>query len=343
MAPASLTTGNDGLPVNPTLVMGENGTAFVSYGANITSFSLSTGLANWNYQAPSQTVVSLVSYSDGGGLVGKMTTTSGIDTVLRFDAAGNATTEAWTGTGIDYSADKNWWMDISPNTALALNRVSATPVDPTPSLFPAPGQKRSQQALAVSVKLNFNADGNHPNKTPGDGLLFANAQNTCSETLGLKDCTSTSKYWLWNLEGNAHVYNDASQWNTNVEAEYHFRGLSRDSSNNLHPFTCTTEFAPDGPKPTFLQQIAGQKSIFYLDAPGPYSTNDPTDQCLGGGPQAQPIDSMTFVYNFTVTFSSKLSSYHKTVYYYVKFVIFPGGVLDTVKSHLDYGNLPLNF
>jgi hypothetical protein len=46
-------SGSDGLPIQPSLVLGENGTAFVSYGTNVTSFNLNTGSANWNYQSSS--------------------------------------------------------------------------------------------------------------------------------------------------------------------------------------------------------------------------------------------------------------------------------------------------
>jgi hypothetical protein len=211
---------------------------------------------------------------------------------------------------------------------------------PTPDLLPPWPQvamSDSRKALPISVKINFAGP-----KTPGDNLLFDNGQNTCSESLGLKDCTSTSGYWLWNLEGNGRVYNDASKWTVAVSVEYHFRGLYRDSNNQLRPFSCTTPFHPDGPRPTFLQQAAGQNSIFYLDAPGPYFREDPSDQCQGG-PNFPLIDSETFVFNFQVDFKSKLSTFHKTVYYFVKTVIAPGGVLDTAKSQAGYGNLPLNF
>jgi hypothetical protein len=142
------------------------------------------------------------------------------------------------------------------------------------------------------------------------------------------------------LEGNGRVYNDASKWTVAVSVEFHFRGFYRDNNNQLRPFSCTTPFHPDGPRPTFLQQPTGQKSIFYLDAPGPCFGEDPSDLC-NGGPNL--IDSETFVFNFQVDFKSQLSSFHKTVYYFVKTVIAPGGVLDTAKSQAGYGNVPLNF
>ena len=43
---------NTGIPLELQMVLGENGTGFVSYVANIASFVVSTGALNWNYSAP---------------------------------------------------------------------------------------------------------------------------------------------------------------------------------------------------------------------------------------------------------------------------------------------------
>jgi len=67
MAPTQVVNGSNGLPVNASFVLGENGVAFASYGSNFVSFNLGSGSANWNYLA-SQGISSL-SYEDGGGVV----------------------------------------------------------------------------------------------------------------------------------------------------------------------------------------------------------------------------------------------------------------------------------
>src|ERR1700681_4942339 len=59
----------------------------------------------------------------------------------------------------------------------------------------------------MSVVIHFTGS-----KTSGDNLIFLKAQAVCSETLGLKDCTPSTGYWTWNLEGEANVYDDASNW-----------------------------------------------------------------------------------------------------------------------------------
>ena len=84
---------NTGIPLPLQLVLGENGTAFVSYLINLTSFNLNGGSVNWNYPSPSPTTtaVSILSTADSNGLVGQLSTASGVPTNINFDAAGNTT------------------------------------------------------------------------------------------------------------------------------------------------------------------------------------------------------------------------------------------------------------
>lgn len=197
MAPTQLVNGADGLPINPTLVMGENGIVFASYGANITAFNLGSGSVSWNYPAASQSSLSLISYSNGGGLVAK-TTTSGADTVLRFDSGGNATAEAWTGSNVDYSGDKSFWIGDLPSTGFG--DVSARAVDPTPSLFPAPKQKRLNRAHPISIKVNFGGSNFTIPKTPDDHIMFLNFYGPCSEDLGPAGLLPGGRFGLLELE-----------------------------------------------------------------------------------------------------------------------------------------------
>jgi len=63
LAPTQVLT-NNAIPIDLSLVLGESGVAFVSYptGTNVVSFNLNSGSVIWNYQAPSQSVLS-VSYT----------------------------------------------------------------------------------------------------------------------------------------------------------------------------------------------------------------------------------------------------------------------------------------
>jgi hypothetical protein len=109
----------------------------------------------------------------------------------------------------------------------------------------------------------------------------------------------------------------------------------------LQPFKCSETNPNDGPQASYLQQPAGQHLIFYIDGPGPFHGINPSNGCQLG---SSPIDTMTDVLNFQVTFTSKADpSLHRVVYYYVKIVVATGGKLDTVNSAAGYGNISLNF
>jgi hypothetical protein len=131
MAPSQVVTNPvSGLPVFFPPVLGENGTAFVSYGTNVTSFSVSSGVLNWNYQAASQSSLAIIAAMAGNGLVAK-TTTQGIDTVTRFDSTGALTQDGWSGNSAQFYMADMWFT--STNTLAA---VSANSFDWALSLWP---------------------------------------------------------------------------------------------------------------------------------------------------------------------------------------------------------------
>jgi hypothetical protein len=84
---------------SPTLVLGENGTAFgassstTTDGTNtavdqIASFNVTSGTVIWSYQAAAGNELSIIAATAGNGLVAKTTDQNGADTVIRFDATG---------------------------------------------------------------------------------------------------------------------------------------------------------------------------------------------------------------------------------------------------------------
>ncbi len=333
MAPTQIVNGANGLPINFPMVLGENGTAFVSYGTNAVSFNLNTGAVNWNYLAAPQTGVSIISSAAGNALVAK-TTNSGVDTVLRFDSTAAGTQDAWSASSVDYFIG-NEWLGF-PASGGDMMAYSAAPVDLSLSFWFAPEQKKTNRALPISVVLHFTGS-----KSKGDKLKFLDSRVECSESLGLADCTSTSGYWLWNLEGNAAVYDDAFNWAMTVSLQAHSKGFFKNANNNLQAFSCTPPPDPnDKPLPIFLQQPAGQKSIFYLDGPGPFIGVNPSDGCQKG---TTFIDSETIVFNLQVNFTNKVTGFSRAVPYYVKTVIAPGHQADFANSTAGYGNISLNF
>jgi hypothetical protein len=92
--------------VTPTLVLGENGTAFAAGPTTIpnnggflpvdqiASFSVNSGATNWTYQGATGVTLSIIMSTDGNGLVARSTDQSGNDTLLTFDSSGNYQTQA---------------------------------------------------------------------------------------------------------------------------------------------------------------------------------------------------------------------------------------------------------
>jgi len=127
------------------LVVGENGVAFATDARQkAMSFNTSSGQVLWTYQAPAQSIVSIVASAAGNGLVAKLTNQNGTDQVIRFNSNGTATTDTWSTRSLDYWAG-NLWLGIplfgSPTG------YSATPVQFSASNWFAPDMSGTNQAV----------------------------------------------------------------------------------------------------------------------------------------------------------------------------------------------------
>jgi hypothetical protein len=94
---------------NVNLVLGENGTAFATDTMQIVAFNADSGQALWTYEAAPPNTISLIASTADGGVVAKTTDLSGVDTIIRLDSTGTATTDPWTGSSLNY-----WGGDIWP-------------------------------------------------------------------------------------------------------------------------------------------------------------------------------------------------------------------------------------
>jgi hypothetical protein len=90
------------------IVLGDQGsnTAYVTDGSSLVAFNTSSGAALWTYTSSTGNL-NLIAAVAGGGVVAK-STTSGVDTVLRFDASGNLTTDSLSASGLDYYIGNLW-------------------------------------------------------------------------------------------------------------------------------------------------------------------------------------------------------------------------------------------
>ena len=134
------------------------------------------------------------------------------------------------------------------------------------------------------------------------------------------------------MEIEADVSDDASKWTVQQSFTGRKKGFTKDSSGVLHSFDETLNMPNDNPDSHFVQQTAGQKIIFWIDGPG-HGLNLSTPRGSEG------IDSITQVENFTSTVCSTVSTGACfSVNWYLKLVVNPGGVLDTVNCKAALGS-----
>jgi hypothetical protein len=106
-------------------------------------------------------------------------------------------------------------------------------------------------------------------------------------------------------------------------------GYYRDSNNNLQSFSYQQNVGNDDPGSAFVQQPAGQTTIFWIDAPGhTYKYN------------GYQIDSMASTEDLTSkVYSTRVAVVCASVSWYVRIVVDPGAVLDTSNSKAGLGSL----
>lgn len=258
--------------------------------------------------------ISCVGYSEfacsGSGSAGGMSyqyswSTSGSSVSLSTGCSGSA---SCTASGVSPGISSITFQAQSPSCVQTANASAA--VNP-----------------AATVTVHFTGS-----KTTGDNLKFAGTP-ACSENLGLFNCTS-SGFWVWNVEIESDVTDDASKWTVKQSFTGRKKGFWKDSTGVLHSFDQTLNVSNDNPSSSFVQQPTGKKVIFWIDAPG-HGYNLAT---------AQPIDSLTQVQNFTSTVCSTVTpSACYSQNWYLKLVIKPGKILDTANSKAAFGSASTNF
>jgi len=121
------------------MVLGDNGTVFAANGVQqnyaadtLFAFDENDGSVKWTYSVPSSSIaqagdgLSIIAASNGGGVVAKVTS-QGVDTVIDFDATGNPTTDAVTGTSVSYLA-ADLWLRRPPGGGGGAQGITGDPV-----------------------------------------------------------------------------------------------------------------------------------------------------------------------------------------------------------------------
>ena len=272
--------------------------------------------------------------------VGQTAHFGNLDAEVCLASSPNACSGTLVGTGNDFDYI---WQSLTPNIATTSGYVSSNSIDlaaisaGTANIegFVTDGSCAATNVLNVPVvnptaNVFVNVSGS---KTAGDNLLFSVGANTCSESLGLTDCTN---YWLWNVEGRAMVNDDASRWTVTQYVANHAKGITMDAQGNTAAFEVGSASSPyelDGTQPyTPNQATPDANDLFWIDSPG-----------IVKEVNGAPVDTAIMVQNFMDNVCSVPSpSTCYTYYWYVKLTISGGEVIPTASS-AGYGTQSLNF
>ena len=183
--------GTYSLPIVETsqLVVGENGVAFAAQNntrQKVVSFNISSGQVLWTYEAPAQSIFSIVASAAGNGLVAKLTDSNGVDTVLSLDAAGNATSIAANGRGLSYSWRGDW---ITLTASGQVSQIVLPVAVNTASVWATPegnpSENNASDALCDCLAETTNPDPPPPPATcPICNLTPPTQAPTCTSTAG---------------------------------------------------------------------------------------------------------------------------------------------------------------
>jgi hypothetical protein len=209
--PAAVLHDAKGLVASPLLALGENDVMFASYGSDLMAFDPASGAASWSYSAAPDTIAIVVTDASNG-VAAKVTGATGEETVVRFDAAGNAAVQPLTGQGIDHLAG-DWWLRTTASDLASA--YSGTFLETSSSGYSSPTQKGKDQqkpnlittpsggpdprggdtaGLIISrVKTELEAEAALPGATCGPWLTNpANPQLTWSAYLAVLTSPSTA-------------------------------------------------------------------------------------------------------------------------------------------------------
>ncbi|HKF21771.1 MAG TPA: IPT/TIG domain-containing protein, partial [Candidatus Angelobacter sp.] len=242
--------------------------------------------------------------------------------------------DKWYGSSPLQGGSPSGLTSVTVNSTLASGAVTSlafAPITWASSFWPDGGGSPSPKGAARFMTLRF-ATGLP--KSPKDRMLFMGpGRPTCSEDLGLHNCPATA-FWNWSVEIVAHVNDDASNWVLKQSAKGWRKGRYR-VGGQYYDWVEFRNHPDDDPKqllgpPCCLQQDAGQKYIFELDAPGQSYVYK------GVG----PIDHDIFVDNFTtfVCTKAKLNNC-MMIKWYLEMIVTPGGILDTTNSKVGIGSI----
>ena len=174
--PQNFVLGQDGLPLSPSLVLGENGVAFAtdgsstgdstnpSLGPKISSIMLTSGAVNWSYQVGTQSKVSIMASEKGNGIEIDDTQAG----VTHLDSNGNPSQVAAPPGGIAQNSWYGHWYVQNPE---GTDLVKLPTVDLPASFWAVPGGNQSSNGAAIQqVQTNQQQGTSHQIPAQGASL-----------------------------------------------------------------------------------------------------------------------------------------------------------------------------
>jgi len=144
------------------LVLGDNDTGFFTDTNDVVAFNVNTGKPLWAWTTTTPPV-NIVTSTAGGGLIATTSDQSGDHnaTVIRFDSAGNPTTDTWTPgstLGFNYFIVGSSWSGFS-STGNLIAAYAAAPVELSSAAWYALGGNGGKAAVQNLSLTNFSKTG----------------------------------------------------------------------------------------------------------------------------------------------------------------------------------------
>jgi len=177
--PQNFVVGQDGLPINPTLVLGENGVAFAtdgmssgdrtnpSLGPKVVSFNVGAGEANWSYQAGTQSTFAIM-----GALAGNNIELNDSQAgVLQLDSSGNASQVTSSSGGVpQVTWGGAWYLENSQGSS----EFELPQVTLADSTWTMPVGNESNNSAAIDQVQSNQTQGTSHQLPPNNATLNTN-------------------------------------------------------------------------------------------------------------------------------------------------------------------------
>ena len=212
--------------VSPTLVLGENGTAFAGGTTSIpnnggfldvdqiASFNISSGAPYWTYQASAGNTLSIIAATRGNGIVVKIVSGSQPETVVALDSNGNPSVNG--GASVGTLTDYTWWGDwnmttngVASGVAAQRAQVANDSPSPTPRGNPSHTGKAGVRCAPLDSSTSTLVEGAFSNLNAF--LLTGGACTFCVNHIFAPLNTSQSEFEAYLSQGHEFCDGNKSQ------------------------------------------------------------------------------------------------------------------------------------